>query len=121
VVQLFSEIKPTEVYYLAARHSSSEGFQVETPEEFCKSNDTHVIGLINILNAIKLLGFETRLFYASSALIFAGSFIENPTTECSLIAPIGYYGLTKAQGFLTCRFYRARYSMHISVGHLFNH
>jgi len=86
-----------------------------------KCNTTHVIGLLNFLNAIRDLHLDTRLFYASSALIFAATECLEKTKEKSAIAPIGYYGLTKAQGVFICEYYRRKYSIHVSVGHLFNH
>jgi GDPmannose 4,6-dehydratase len=119
--RLLNEFKPTEVYYLAAHHTSSEILEPESSDEYVKCNNTHVIGLLNILNIIRDLSPSTRLFYASSALVFSGNDCLEKTKETSAIAPIGYYGLTKAQGVLICEYYRRKYSIHISVGHLFNH
>lgn len=119
--RLISDLEPTEVYYLAAHHTSSEIFESESSSEYEKCNNTHVIGLLNILNIIRDSSPSTRVFYASSALVFSGNDSLDKTKETSTIAPIGYYGLTKAQGVLMCEYYRRKYSIHASVGHLFNH
>lgn len=121
IKRLLIDFKPTEIYYLAAHHTSSEIIEPESLDEYLKCNNTHVIGLLNFLNSIRDLRLHTRLFYASSALVFSATECLEKTKETSLIAPIGYYGLTKAQGVLICEYYRWKYSMHVSVGHLFNH
>lgn len=121
ITRLLNELEPTEIYYLAAHHTSSEVLEPESSGEYTKCNNTHVIGLLNILNIIRDLSLSTRLFYASSALVFSGNDYLDKANETSPIAPIGYYGLTKAQGVLMCEYYRRKYSIHASVGHLFNH
>jgi GDPmannose 4,6-dehydratase len=119
--KIIKEFKPTEIYYLAAHHTSSEIIEPESADEYIKCNNTHVIGLINILNLIRDQNIQAKLFYASSALVFSGNNVFDKINESSPLAPIGYYGLTKAQGALICEHYRRKYGIYASVGHLFNH
>ena len=120
VADLIRRMKPDEVYYLAAFHHSSEDEQVENIELFKRSYDVHVASLIYFLEAITLHSRDTRLFYAASSHIFGNP----PTTfqdENTPINPNCIYGITKAAGLFTCRFYRNHHSLFTSVGILYNH
>lgn len=120
VADLIRRIKPDDVYYLAAFHHSSEDEEIEHINLFERSYNVHVASLINFLEAIRRHSRETRLFYASSSHIFG-----NPLTaihdENSPINPSCIYGITKAAGLFTCRFYRNTHSVFTSVGILYNH
>ncbi len=121
VMQLMNYLKPDEVYYVAAHNVSSEtGNDVGDPLQYQKFEQAHVRGLINFLYAIVQETPDTRLFYASSSLIYDGSagVIHDESTPFS---PVGFYGLTKAQGTLLCREYRKRHGVFASSGILFNH
>ncbi len=69
VVRLF---QPDEIYYLAAYHVSSEAGATQTSlnEQFESAQAIHVTGLVNCLSAIVDESPATRLFYASSSLVF---------------------------------------------------
>lgn len=120
VADLIRRTKPDEVYFLAAFHHSSEDEKVENIDLFNRSYDVHVVSLINFLEAIKIHSTDTRLFYAASSHIFG-----NPSTvlqdENTPINPDCIYGITKAAGLFTCRFYRNNHSIFTSVGILYNH
>lgn len=121
IKKLLSEYKPTEIYYLAAHHTSSEILEPETSEEYLKYHDAHVSGLLNILNIVRDLKINTKIFYASSALVFGGNNNLIPVSDNPIFSPIGYYGLTKSQGSMLCNYYKNKYSIYTSVGYLYNH
>jgi GDPmannose 4,6-dehydratase len=116
-----STVKPAEVYYLAAYHSSSEGPRdALTPSEYQNFHNVHVQGLLHFLCAIHEFSPSSRIFYAGTSLLFDGSngSIQDETTSFS---PIDFYGLTKAQGVEMCRHFRRNYGVFACVGILYSH
>jgi GDPmannose 4,6-dehydratase len=70
VVDLVRTERPREFYYLAAHHHSVAERRGTLRELFETSYDVHCRGLLNVLDAVVAVSPETRVFYASSALIF---------------------------------------------------
>jgi GDPmannose 4,6-dehydratase len=119
LAQVCARFPPDEVYYLAARHHSAE----EHPEEATELREctkVHLLGFINVLEALRRHAPGCRVFYASSSHTFG-----QPTTpaqnESTPYDPRNPYAVTKVAGAHTCRLYRERYGMHVSVGILYNH
>jgi GDPmannose 4,6-dehydratase len=115
-----SESQPDEVYYLAAYHHSSEDKSVENADLFHNSFDIHVRGLVNFLDAIAKYSAKSRLFYASSSLIF-GIPQDEIQTEDSKLNPSNPYAISKVAGMMACRFYREHKSIFAASGILYNH
>ena len=113
--------QPAEVYYLAAHHSSSERDSGSNhPENYQPFHQVHVEGFLNFLWAIYRYSKESRIFYASSSLVFDGS--DGPyQNESTPFSPVGFYGLTKMQGVYLCRQFRNMYGIHASSGILYSH
>jgi len=110
VRSVIDTVRPDELYYLAAHHHSSEELD----------EDIHVTGLVNALEAVRRISPHCRTFYAGSSHVFG----IPPTPvqdESTPLAPGCIYGITKTAGIHVCRFYRARHSLHVSVGILYNH
>lgn len=120
VSYLIKSIKPSEVYFLAAFHHSSEDKPIDDYELFNQSYKINVLSLNNFLFAIKCFSPKTRLFYAASSLVFGESEAEIKD-EKSHFNPNTVYGISKLDGLLTCRYYRNKYKIFASVGILFNH
>lgn len=122
VRSFLKHVKPDEIYYLAAFHTSSE--KAKSPlsqfDLFQHSQDIHVTGLLNFLASIADSSPETRIFYASSSLIFSGNHGEMQD-ELTPYEPIGMYGITKAQGMWLCREFREKHDIYASCGILYNH
>jgi GDPmannose 4,6-dehydratase len=120
--KLFSKVKNSEVYYLAAHHHSSEQNlnKVDFYELMQQSFKVHVEGLINVLNAIYEEKSNSRVFYASSSLIFSGRYgeIQNELTP---IEPQGAYGISKAAGGMVAKEFREKLGLYVSTGILYNH
>jgi GDPmannose 4,6-dehydratase len=121
VLALVEALKPREIYYVAAHHVSSEQDGLDdSPAEYEDFHQVHVVGLLNFLWAIKNHSPNSRLFYAASSLVFSGT--DGPIqSEKTLLAPTGFYGVTKAQGIIICRDFRHRYDTFVTVGILYNH
>jgi len=120
VAKVIRAYAPTQVYYLAAHHHSSEDAGVDDTSLWRESLNVQVVGLVNILEALRLEGGAAKLFYASSSHIF-GSMAEAPQTEISPRAPDNVYGITKITGMEACRYYRQHHRLFASVGIFYNH
>ena len=114
--------KPDEVYYLAAKHDSSEFFdQTKTMyRNFLSFQEINVNGLVNFLTAIVRICPKTKLFYASSSLVF-GEVESETQTEITTFNPKEFYAITKVQGMNLCKMFREKYNVFASTGILYNH
>jgi GDPmannose 4,6-dehydratase len=120
VIDLVRTERPGEFYYLAAHHHSAAEQQGTLRELFETSYDVHCRGLLNVLDAVVAVSPGTRIFYASSALIF-GEPSHAPQREDTPMRPICAYGITKLAGMGLCRLYRGGKGVHCSAGILYNH
>jgi len=119
--RVIDELAPDEIYHLAAYHGSSEQDITEDPcETIEKSLSVHTLALAWLLESVRRLNKNPRVFYASSSLIF-GNPTDVPQTEESAISPICAYGLSKAAGMNVCALYRDQHDVFVSSGILYNH
>ena len=117
-----ADLEPDEVYYLAAHHASSETRDSgDLRAEYLASVAVNVTGLLHFLEAIRNHSPRTRLFYASTSLIFGNQPVQSPQTETTPRAPEEAYAILKLLGGNACREYRERHGVFASVGILFNH
>jgi GDPmannose 4,6-dehydratase len=120
VRNLIGAALPDEAYYLAAHHHSAEDLDENIPELFRRSQDVHVTGLVNVLDALRDGAPRCRTFYAASSHVFGAprTPVQDETTP---LEPRCAYGITKTAGIHACRFYRECHGLHVSVGILYNH
>lgn len=121
LIRAMQEIKPDEVYNLAA--ISHVGYSFKDP---ILTLDITGKGVLNILEAIRLAGLEktTRFYQASTSEMFGGLDYNRPGdgyNEDSPFHPRSPYGVAKLYGYWITRNYRESYDMHASNGILFNH
>ncbi len=117
VIRLISQIKPDEIYNLAAMSHVKVSFEI--PEYVA---DTDGIGTLRILEAIRILGLEkkTRVYQASTSELF-GKVQEVPQNENTPFYPRSPYGVAKLYAFWITKNYREAYNIFASNGILFNH
>ena len=120
VLALVKFLKPDEIYYLAAHHHSAQDKKEDLYEEIEESFAVNVLALANFLEAIRLYSKKTRLFYASSSLIF-GNCVTKKQNEETPYKPNSLYGLTKMNGLTLCKMYREKYNIFSVSGILYNH
>jgi len=120
VVELIKTIRPDEIYYLAAVNQSSEDRKTNDLELYQKSYSVNVLSLINFLEAVRLYSPSSKIFYASSSMVFGQSKTEKQNEETAF-NPDTIYGITKLDGLLACRYYRNIHNIFASVGILYNH
>lgn len=113
---LLSNIKPDEIYNLAAQSHVQVSFQ--TPESTANIN---ALGTLRLLEAIKGLGLikTVRFYQASSSEMFGNA--PAPQNEDTVFMPCSPYGAAKLYAYHLVRQYREAYGLHASNGILFNH
>ena len=117
LIRLVGEIKPDEIYNLAAQSHVKVSFDV--PEYTAEAD---AIGTLRMLEAVRILGLEkkTRIYQASTSELF-GKVQEVPQKETTPFYPRSPYGVAKQYGFWITKNYRESYGMFAVNGILFNH
>ena len=117
LIRVISEIKPDEVYNLAAQSHVRISFD----QPIYTSNVTG-LGTLNVLEAVKLVNTEIKIYQASSSEMFGNSIDEDGyQRETTPMNPVSPYGCAKVFSYNICRNYRNAYNMKIWNGILFNH
>ena len=118
---LIEQLRPSEIYYLAAVHGSSEQVSpLESESLWVASYDVHVRGLVNCLTAVAAHSPSTRLSMPGSSHVF-GMPRRGRQTDRTPFQPISVYGITKAAGMQVCRMFREQRSVFAAAGILYNH
>jgi GDPmannose 4,6-dehydratase len=117
ITRLIRNIKPTEIYNLAAQSHVQVSFDV--PEY---TADTDATGVLRILEAVHFLGMEKtcRIYQASTSELF-GKVQEVPQKETTPFYPRSPYAVAKLYGYWIMKNYRESYGMFCANGILFNH
>ncbi|MBL4597205.1 MAG: GDP-mannose 4,6-dehydratase [Robiginitomaculum sp.] len=117
LIRLVQEIKPTEIYNLAAQSHVHVSF--ETPEYTANAD---ALGTLRMLEAIRILKMEkTVRFYQASTSELYGEIQEIPQSETTPFYPRSPYAAAKLYAYWITVNYREAYGMHASNGILFNH
>lgn len=117
LIRIIREVKPTEIYNLAAQSHVKVSFDV--PEY---TAETDAVGTLRLLEAIRILNREkvTRIYQASTSELY-GKVQEVPQSETTPFYPRSPYGCAKLYGFWITKNYRESYGMYAVNGILFNH
>jgi GDPmannose 4,6-dehydratase len=115
VLQVFSEIRPHEIYNLAGQ--SSVGLSFEKPLETMFSIST---GTLNQLEAIRFLDKSIRFYSAGSSECF-GDTGDIAACESSFFRPASPYAVAKTAATHHVSVYRNSYGLFAATGILFNH
>ena len=117
IIRLINEIKPDEIYNLAAMSHVKVSF--DTPEYTANADG---LGTLRILEAVRILGMEKKIkIYQASTSELYGKIQETPQTENTPFYPRSPYGVAKLYAYWITVNYREAYNMHASNGILFNH
>lgn len=117
LIRIISEIKPIEIYNLAAQSHVQVSFDV--PEY---SGDVDALGVLRILEAVRICGLikTCKIYQASTSELF-GKVEEVPQRETTPFHPYSPYAVAKQYGFWMIKEYREAYGMFAVNGILFNH
>lgn len=115
LIRLIVDIKPNEVYNLAAQ--SYVGASWDHP---VATAEIGAIGVCKILEAIRHSNSGIKFYQASSSEMF-GKVQEVPQKETTILYPRSPYGIAKVYGHWMTINYRESYDIFAVSGILFNH
>lgn len=117
LIAVIQKVLPDEIYNLAAQSHVRISFD----QPIYTTNVTG-LGTLNLLEAVKLIKPNTKVYQASSSEMFGNSIDEDGyQRETTPMNPVSPYGCAKVFSYNICRNYRNSYNMFISNGILFNH
>lgn len=116
LMRLIGEIKPTEVYNLAAQ--SHVGISFDVPEYTAEATG---VSTLKLLEAIRVNGGNCRYYQASTSELFGGIPETAPQNEKTPFYPKSPYGVAKLYSYWITVNYRESYNMFACNGILFNH
>ena len=116
LIRIMGEIKPDEVYNLAAQ--SHVGVSFEIPEYTAEATG---VATLKILEAIRLANPKCRFYQASTSELFGGLPETAPQSEKTPFYPKSPYGVAKLYSYWITVKYRESYDMFCCNGILFNH
>ncbi|WP_349666717.1 GDP-mannose 4,6-dehydratase [Lacrimispora sp.] len=117
LVKIIGEIKPDEIYNLAAQSHVQVSFDV--PEY---TADIVATGVLRVLEAVRICGLDRtcKIYQASTSELY-GKVEEVPQRETTPFHPYSPYAVAKQYGFWIVKEYREAYNMFCCSGILFNH
>jgi GDPmannose 4,6-dehydratase len=117
LISVLQKCNPTEVYNLAAQSHVRISF--DQPIYTAQATG---IGTLNMLEAVKLVNKDIRVYQASSSEMYGNNIDDDSfQRETTPMNPVSPYGCAKVFSYNICRNYRHSYDMFISNGILFNH
>ncbi|HXD91616.1 MAG TPA: GDP-mannose 4,6-dehydratase [Bacteroidia bacterium] len=115
IIKILIKYKPDEFYNLAAQSSVSVSF-----EQPIGTINYNTQSLLNILESIRLLKMDTKVYQASSSEMF-GRVNALPVKEQTPLHPLSPYAISKASAYWIGINYRESYNINCINGVLFNH
>ena len=117
LIRVISLCQPDEIYNLAAQSHVRISF-----DQPLYTANTTGIGALNVLEAVKLVKPDCKIYQASSSEMFGNTIdpdgFQRETTPMNPVSP---YGCAKVFAYNISRNYRHSYRMFVSNGILFNH
>jgi GDPmannose 4,6-dehydratase len=115
IIKIFQKYKIDEVYNLAAQSFVKSSFN--TPLSSC---DVTAMGVLRILEVIRLFSKKTKFYQASSSEMFGDTY-NNKQNENTNFRPRSPYAISKVFGHHITKNYRESYNLFACSGILFNH
>jgi GDPmannose 4,6-dehydratase len=109
------EIRPTELYNLAAQSTIGESLR-----DPALAGELNGLAVTRLLEAIRVVDPEIRFAQASSSQMF-GEAQATPQNESTPFRPKSPYAIAKLYGHLTAGHYREAHGVHACTGIFFNH
>ena len=117
LISVIQKVLPDEVYNLAAQSHVRISF-----DQPIYTAQVTGVGTLNVLEAVRLIKPECKIYQASSSEMFGNSIdSDGYQRETTSMNPVSPYGCAKVYSYNICKNYRNSYDMFISNGILFNH
>lgn len=117
VESIIHEIKPDEIYHLAAQSHVQISF--ELPKY---TLDVNGGGTLAVLEAVRKFSPNSKIYHAATSEMFGNNNEEDGyQCETTRMIPVSPYGCSKLYAHSLCNNYRNSYNMFICSGILFNH
>ena len=114
LTNLVRDIKPTEIYNLAAQSHVMVSF---TMPQYTAQVDA--VGTVAILEAIRASKLDTKFYQASTSELYGST--PPPQNEDSVFRPRSPYAAAKLMAYWVTVNYREAFGIHATNGILFNH
>ena len=115
ILLVLKDIKPNYIYNLAAQSFVQESFINPI-----YTSQVNYIGVLNLLEAIRLTGQDIKFYQASTSEMF-GDVKAIPQNENTPFMPLSPYGVSKVAAHYLINNYREAYDIFCVAGILFNH
>lgn len=117
IERILNKINPNEIYNIGAQSHVRVSFDL--PQFTVQTNS---LGVVNILEAYRLVCPKAKFYQASSSEMFGDSVDEDGfQRETTPMHPVSPYGCSKLFSYALVRNYRKSYKLHAVNGILFNH
>jgi GDPmannose 4,6-dehydratase len=111
---IIEAVQPDEIYNMAAMSFVAQSWN--TP---ISTNDVNYLGFIKLLEAVRAIKPNTKVYQASSSEMFGNQ--PPPQHEMTRMTPRSPYGVSKLAAHRVAQVYRESFGMFISCGICFNH
>ena len=115
VIEVLSAVKPDYIYNLAA-----QSFVMDSFTHPIITTQVNYLGVLNLLESIRLLKLDTKVFQPSSSDMFGEQKLESVTEETPF-NPVSPYGLSKYAAHSAVKIYRQTHGLKAVSGIFFNH
>jgi len=117
IFNLINRIRPDEIYNLAAQSHVRISFDMPG-----YTNQVNAQGFLNILEAVRVIDKDIKIYQASSSEMFGNSIDEDGFQRITTpMHPVSPYGCSKLVAHNLAMNYKHSYDMFIVSGVLFNH
>jgi len=116
LINIIKNIRPEEVYNLAA-----QSFVAASWDQAKLTTEVNSLGVLYLLNAIKLFSPVTKFYQASTSEMFGNSSINGLQNEETPFHPRSPYAISKLYSYWMTNNFKESYGMFCCNGILFNH